>query len=102
MGILEVLGVIFGSSATSIVLTALVNRKKTNAEINETYSDRLEKRVKTLETRLDAYEMKCNIQMVAINSAYTCKAAEGDNWCPVLKHMELNPAPQPYVTEDNN
>lgn len=91
MDILQLLGLLLGSSAISTVVSALVNRPKEKQEVEEKYSDRLERRVKVLEDRLDTYELRERIQMAAINCAYACE--HGKDGCPVLSHMDENPLP---------
>ena len=98
MDLLSVLGLILGSSALTTLIGALFNRKKTNAEIGDAYADRLERRIKTLEERVDLYEMRNSISMSAINCAYACDNKDNDGFCPVLKHIELHPIP----TEKSN
>ena len=94
MDLLSVLGLILGSSALTTLIGALFNRKKTNAEIGDAYADRLERRIKTLEERVDLYEMRTSISKSAINCAYACDNKDSDGFCPVLKHIELHPIPQ--------
>jgi hypothetical protein len=94
MDLLTILGLVLGSSALTTLIGALFNRKKTNAEIGDAYADRLERRIKTLEERVDLYEMRNSISMSAINCAYACENKDGDGFCPVLKHIELHPIPQ--------
>lgn len=100
MDLLSVLGLVLGSSVLSTGITVLATRKKTNAEINDTYADRLEKRIKTLETRLDIFEMRNSITMSAINCAYACDHRGEDRCCPVLEHIEHNPLPS--TANENN
>ena len=98
MDLLTILGLVLGSSALTTLIGALFNRKKTNAEIGDAYADRLERRIKTLEERVDLYEMRNSISMSAINCAYACDNKGADDFCPVLKHIELHPIP----TEKSN
>ena len=93
MDLLTILGLVLGSSALTTLIGALFNRKKTNAEIGDAYADRLERRIKTLEERVDLYEMRNSISMSAINCAYACDNKGADDFCPVLKHIELHPIP---------
>lgn len=93
MDVLSVIGLVLGSSALTTLIGALFNRKKTNAEIGDAYADRLERRIKTLEERVDLYEMRNSISMSAINCAYACDNKDSDGFCPVLKHIELHPIP---------
>ena len=93
MDILSVIGLVLGSSVLTTLISALFNRKKTNAEIGDAYADRLERRIKTLEERVDLYEMRNSISMSAINCAYACENKGQDDFCPVLKHIELHPIP---------
>ena len=87
MDLLSVIGLVLGSSALTTLIGALFNRKKTNAEIGDAYADRLERRIKTLEERVDLYEMRNSISMTAINCAYPCGNKHTDGFCPVLKHI---------------
>ena len=93
MDILSVIGLVLGSSVLTTLISALFNRKKTDAEIGDAYADRLERRIKTLEERVDLYEMRNSISMSAINCAYACENKGQDDFCPVLKHIELHPIP---------
>jgi hypothetical protein len=94
MDVLSIIGLVLGSSVLTTLISALFNRKKTNAEIGDAYADRLERRIKTLEERVDLYEMRNSISMSAINCAYACDNKDSDGFCPVLKHIELHPIPQ--------
>lgn len=94
MDVLSIIGLVLGSSVLTTLISALFNRKKTNAEIGDAYADRLERRIKTLEERVDLYEMRNSISMSAINCAYACDNKDDDGFCPVLKHIELHPIPQ--------
>lgn len=94
MDVLSIIGLVLGSSVLTTLISALFNRKKTNAEIGDAYADRLERRIKTLEERVDLYEMRNSISMSAINCAYACDNKDNDGFCPVLKHIELHPIPQ--------
>lgn len=93
MDVLSIIGLVLGSSVLTTLISALFNRKKTNAEIGDAYADRLERRIKTLEERVDLYEMRNSISMSAINCAYACDNKDDDGFCPVLKHIELHPIP---------
>ena len=41
MDVLSVIGLVLGSSALTTLIGALFNRRKTNAEIKDSYADRL-------------------------------------------------------------
>lgn len=91
MDVLTLVGLFLSSSVVSTIATALITRRKDKAEVEDKYADRLERRVKALEDRLDTYELRERIQMGAINCAHACE--HGKSGCPVLSHMEDNPLP---------
>lgn len=53
MDVLTLVGLFLSSSVVSTIATALLSRRKDKAEVEDKYADRLERRVKALEDRLD-------------------------------------------------
>ena len=102
MDVLSVIGIVLGSSAVTTLIGALFNRKKTNAEIKDSYADRLERRIGVLEGRVDILEIGKSITMSAINCAYACEKRGNDKFCPVLEHIEHNPLPKSSHTDNND
>lgn len=94
MDILSVIGLVLGSSALTTLIGALFSKKKTDAEIKDSYADRLERRIGVLEGRVDVLEIGKSITMSAINCAYACEKRGNDKFCPVLEHIEHNPLPK--------
>lgn len=102
MDVLSVIGLVLGSSALTTLIGALFNRKKTNAEIKDSYADRLERRIGVLEGRVDILEIGKSITMSAINCAYACEKRGNDKFCPVLEHIEHNPLPKTSQADNND
>lgn len=83
-----------GESVTSIIiavigtgiLTTLVNKF---AYGKNEYADRLERRVANLERKMEAYELRDNVQSSAINCAHKCD--KPDDECPVLGYLASHP-----------
>lgn len=93
MGAIEIIGIALGSSVLTALIQAIVTRLKNKDDNQESYANRLERRIKTLEDRQEILEERTNIQQSAISCAWACKNKSEQDPCPVLQHMELNPMP---------
>lgn len=95
----EIIIAFLGSSVVATVVSALINKpksdaetKKIHSEINETYADRLERRIDTVTERLEVYELREIVEESAINCAHKCHIPDAE--CPVLIYMKEHPMPR--------
>ena len=96
MNWIEILGLILGSSVVTAIVTAFADRRivsanarKVNAEVDDSYADRLERRIYKLEKRQERYELRDAIHQSALNCAHKCTIPDED--CPVLIYLENHP-----------
>ena len=90
--LVEIIGIVLGSSVLSILANAAVNRKKERQEREFNYADKLEQRLEKLEKRVERFEIRDNIYSSATACANSCKVA--DDKCPVLVYLESHPIPE--------
>lgn len=95
----EIIIALLGSSVLATAVSALINKPKSDAEtrkiqseINDTYADRLERRIDTVTERLEVYELREIVQESAINCAHKCHIPDAE--CPVLKYINEHPMPR--------
>lgn len=62
------------------------------------YADRLEKRIATLESRMELLEQRDMIYASAVNCAHKCNTP--DEECPVLVYMDRHELPRMKEGED--
>lgn len=90
--VVEIIGIVLGSSVLSVLATALVNHKTAKQEREFNYADKLEQRLEKLERRVERFELRDNIYSSATACANSCKVA--DDKCPVLLYLENHPIPE--------
>lgn len=97
----ELIIALAGSSVIATLVSSLFNKPRSDAEtrkvyseINETYADRLERRIDTVTERLEIYELREMVEQSAINCAHKCHIP--DEECPVLNYMKDHPMPRKF------